>query len=165
MELQRYRGREDLPRLLAFCSAATLARAPSCPTWHPGDLVWQLRGHHDTAHALYAVTRDDGVVGALWFQGEDLLFDVLPDEGSLLPRLLETAIEKARRAGSSRVQTEAADEDETRQAALTGAGFSRTGPRGVRFERDLTLVPRGRAAGRRLTSSGDCVGIDPEARA
>lgn len=165
MELHRYRGRQDLPRLLAFCSVATSARAPSRPTWHPGDLVWQLRGRFDVAHPLYAVIRGGSVVGALWFQDEDLLMDVLPSDGLLLPQLLDASIEEARRAGSSRLQSEVADDDTGRQAAFAAAGFSRIGPGGVRFERDLTLAshaPHPAGAGFRLR---DCVGIDPEARA
>ncbi|MFI4974766.1 MAG: GNAT family N-acetyltransferase [Caulobacterales bacterium] len=164
LELHRYRRRQDLPRLLAFCSAVTVARAPSRPTWHPGDLIWQLRGHFDVAHALYAVVSGDAVVGALWFQGEDLLLDVLPDDGSLLPQVLSAAIEKARRAGSARLTSSVADEDSERQATLAAVGFSCVGPGGVRFERDLTNAPpvAPHAAGFRLR---DCVGIDPEARA
>jgi hypothetical protein len=164
LELHRYCGREALPPLLGFCSAVTRARAPSRPTWHPGDLVWQLRGHFDAAHALYAVVEGDAVVGALWFQGEELLFDVLPGDASRLPTLLDAALEKARRGGSNHLQTPVANEDGERQAALAAAGFSHAGPGGVRFERDLKAGPPAARpiAGLRLR---DCVGIDPEARA
>ncbi len=165
MELHRYyRGSQDLGRLLAFCASVTMARAPGRPTWHPGDLVWQLRGHFDAAHPLYAIIEGDTVVGALWFQGADLLLDNLPDAGWLLPQMLDAAIEKARRAGTTRINTEVADEDATLQGALAAAGFSRSGPAGVRFERDLERAPpvAPLTPGFRLR---DCVGIDPEARA
>ena len=164
LELHRYRGRGDLPRLLVFCSAVTKVRAPSRPTWHPGDLVWQLRGRFETAQTLYAVVRDDVVVGALWFQGEDLVFDVLPGDASLLAELLRAAIEKARRAGSSCLNTETVDEDAERQVALAASGFSPTGPGNVRFGRDLGAAPpvAVQLPGFRWR---DCVGIDAEARA
>jgi mycothiol synthase len=164
VELHRYRSRRDLEHLLAFCSRVTLARSPSRPTWHPGDLTWQLRGHFEAPHALYAVVTGAEVVGALWFQSADLLFDVLPDHPSLLSDMLAAAIEKARRAGTGALRTEVADEDVERQAALAAAGFSRAGPGAVQFERDLILAPpvAAQVAGFRLR---DCVGIDPEARA
>jgi len=164
MELRRYRGRRDLAPLLAFCSAATIARAPLRPTWHPGDLVWQLRGRFDSAHALYAVVQDGAVVGALWFQGEELLIDLLPDETRLLPGLLETAMDKARRAGSRQLQSGVDDGDAERRAAFAAAGFSLAGPASVQFERDLAQPPAARpcVAGIHLR---DCLGIDPEARA
>ena len=62
------------------------------------------------------------------------------------------------------MNTEVADEDTGLQAALAAAGFSRTGPGGVRFERDLVLAPpvAPEVAGFRLR---DCIGVDPEARA
>jgi len=164
LELHRYRGRSDLPRLLAFCSAATIARAPSRPTWHPGDLVWQLRGRFETPQALYAVVRDDSVVGALWFQGEDLVFDVLPGDASLLAELLSAAIEKAQRAGSVRLNSAADDEDAERHAALAAAGFSQSGPGDVRFARDLAAAPPVAVQVPGLWWR-DCVGIDAEARA
>ena len=94
MELHRYRGRQDLARLLAFCSAATAARAPSRPPWHPGELAWELRGHFDEDRALYAVVRDGSVVGALSLQSENMIFDVLPRDASLLPRVLDAASRK-----------------------------------------------------------------------
>jgi GNAT superfamily N-acetyltransferase len=165
LELQRYRGRDDLDRLLAFCSTAAVAKLPSPPTWHPGDLVWQLRGRFDVAHPLYAAVEDGQVVGALWFQGEELLIDALPVEATRLSRLLDAALEKARRAGSGKLQSGVRDEDAERQAAFAAVGFTRTAPWNVRFERDLTHAPPTEPAvipGLRLR---DCVGIDPEARA
>lgn len=164
MELLRYQGRQDLPRLLAFCSAVTAARAPMRPTWHPGDLVWQLRGAFDVPHGLHAVVTDDAVVGALWLQGEDLMLDVLPRAASLLPQLLETALGQARRADSRRLRIGVADEDGERRSALAAFGFSRDGPGDAKFERDLTLSPPANPpmVGLRLR---DCIGIDPEARA
>jgi mycothiol synthase len=138
--------------------------APSRPTWHPGDLTWQLRGHFDVPHALYAIISGAEVVGALWFQGADLLVDMLPEAQSLLHQVLAAAVEKARRAGAARLNTEAVDADSEWQAALAAAGFSRGGPGNVQFERDLSLAPPAapRVDGFRLR---DCVGIDPEARA
>jgi GNAT superfamily N-acetyltransferase len=126
--------------------------------------VWQLRGRFDTSHALYAIEEDDRVVGALWFQGEELLFDILPANGSLLPQLLDAAIQKARRAGSKRLYSSISDDDLYRQTAIAAAGFSREGPSSVRFERDLMLTPPAplRIEGILLR---DCVDIDPEARA
>jgi len=165
LELQRYRGRDDLDRLLAFCSAAAAAKLPSPPTWHPGDLVWQLRGRFDIAHALYAAVEEGAVVGALWFQGEELLIDALPGDATRLSRLLGAAIEKARRAGSSRLRSGVRDEDDERQAALATAGFSRTGPANMRFERGLVLAPPTSPAAIPGLRLRDCVGIDPEARA
>ncbi|HWA60293.1 MAG TPA: GNAT family N-acetyltransferase [Caulobacteraceae bacterium] len=163
LELRRYRSRQDLAPLLGFCSAATAAHAPSRPTWHPGDLVWQLQGRFEGPRPLYAVLDGDAVVGALWFQGEDLLFDLLPGHGGM-GALLQAALEKARRAGAERLNCGVADEDGPRQAAMTAAGFRRAGPGSVRFERDLVQAPPVPSPpdGLRLR---DCVGIDPEARA
>ena len=90
------------------------------------------------APPLYAILSGDAVVGALWFQGADLpLLDNLPDAEGLPPQILDATIEKARRAGTTRLSTEVADEDTGLQAALAAAGFSRSGPGSVRFERDL----------------------------
>ena len=164
MELHRYRGRQDLARLLAFCSAATAARAPSRPPWHPGELAWELRGHFDEDRALYAVVRDGSVVGALSLQSENMIFDVLPRDASLLPRVLDAAIKKARDAGFSRLETETPDDDCECQAALAAAAFTCARPGWVLFERDLIRNPPAmpHISGFRFR---DCVGIDAEARA
>ena len=165
MDLHRYRGRQDLPRLLEFYSALAAAPAPVRPTWHPGNLIWQLRGHFDEPPALYAVVEGDRVVGALCFQGEELLFDILPAHKALLPQVLDVAIQKARRAGSHGLRCPMiVDSDIARQAAITALGFSRGGPNAVRFERDLVLDPPAPFSleGFRLR---DCVDIDPEVRA
>jgi hypothetical protein len=69
MPSQRYRRREDLEPLLVFASASFAARAPLGATWHPGDVVWELRGRLDDPQSIRMWTDDDGVVAVGWFVG------------------------------------------------------------------------------------------------
>src|SRR5207237_6908798 len=127
--------RQDLPELLAFASRAVRARWPLRSTWHPGDLIWQLRGHFDHRPALYAVRVDGAIAGVAWFQGPgELLLELHPDHEHRAPEVLDWAVARLR-PGDTELRVVAFDADVARSAALERCGFQRTGPDGVLFER------------------------------
>ncbi|WP_293676955.1 GNAT family N-acetyltransferase [uncultured Phenylobacterium sp.] len=161
LSFHRYGGRNDLPDLLAFTSQVVSARRPLRSTWHPGDLIWQLRGHFDHRPALYAVRADVDIVGVAWFQGPgELLLELHPAHERRATEVLDWAVGRLR-PGDPELSVVAFDADLARRAALERCGFVRAGPDGVLFERATSDAPPVLPDGFRVR---DSVGVDPDAR-
>jgi GNAT superfamily N-acetyltransferase len=161
LSFRRYGGRGDLPALLTFASEATRLRAPLRAAWHPGDIVWGLKPAFGAAADLYAVSVEDQVAAALWFEGPgDLRLEVLPDHEYRVAELVGWAEGRTRAAN---LDLTVFDGDRRRQHALAGLGFERRGPEGVQFDLTLASMREGPSPppGLRLR---DGVGIDPDAR-
>ena len=162
-------GRGDLPALLAFASDSFSARAPLGANWHPGDVVWELRGQLDTPQPIRMWTDDQGVIAVGWFVDQGRLWlEALPRAEVTIPEIVHWAEQSAlRRLGAGGVvelSIRAFDRDADRIRALAALGYERSQPEGVQFEVDLTQ-PVGDVAAPAGFVVRDSVSIDPERRA
>jgi GNAT superfamily N-acetyltransferase len=168
MPSQRYMGRDDLAPLLGFASASLAARAPLGATWHPGDVVWELRGLFDNPLAVRMWTDDDGVVAVAWFVGlGELWIEALPRAETLVPELVQWAEQSMRRRSGPEgadLSIRASDRDTARTGVLAALGYTRGRPESVQFETALgkTIADLEGPEGFRVR---DGVGMDAERRA
>jgi ribosomal protein S18 acetylase RimI-like enzyme len=162
-------GRGDLPALLAFASDSFFARAPLGANWHPGDVVWELRGQLDTPQPIRMWTDDQGVIAVGWFVDQGRLWlEALPHAEVIVPEIVHWAEQSAlRRSGADGVvelSIRAFDRDADRIRALAALGYARGQPEGVQFEVDLAQ-PIGDVAAPAGFVVRDSSSIDPERRA
>lgn len=163
---RRYEGAGDLGSLVQFASRSLVERFPLGATWHPGDVVWELRGQYDARQPIGLWERD-GVVEALaWFVGPGKLWlEATPAGEVLVPEMISWAQESLlRKAQIASLSVRAFHNDLERVAGLERLGFELGAPESVQFELDLTQplpdvdLPPGFFV-------RDGVGIDPEQRA
>jgi hypothetical protein len=166
---RRYEGLADLPALLDFASRATAAKLPLRACWHPGDIVWELKGAADQPHPARFWEDAEGVQALAWFVGPgELWTEATPGREDLIAEAVRSAEDRWRaRAPDPAVATlklRAQSADTARIATFEGLGYAKAGPEGVLFRRDLTqpLPPPEPPPG---FSVRDCVGVDPALRA
>jgi GNAT superfamily N-acetyltransferase len=163
-----YAGRADLAPLIAFASRAFAARFPLNADWHPGDIVWELKGGYDRPHALTLWQDADDVVAVSCAMNADTMWlEILPGHEHELPAIV-AALEHARIAAATDEEApllsiRAFDGDTRRIATLGALGYAMSGPEGVWFRIDLAGLPEtAPPAGFRVR---DSVGVDPARRA
>lgn len=133
----------DLEALLQFASRSLSERFPAAATWHPGDIVWELREQFD-AHLPIRLWERHGVVEAVaWFVGPGrLLLEATPAGESWVPDIIawaEGTLLRARGGGrATPLSVRAFHADQVRIAELSRLGFERAVPESVHFELDLT---------------------------
>jgi GNAT superfamily N-acetyltransferase len=163
-----YSGRTDLALLLAFASRAFASRLPLNADWHPGDIVWELKGGYDQPHPLTMWRGPEGVEAASCAMSADTLWlEVLPECEHRLPAIV-AALERARLDATDdaapHLSIRAFAGDTRRTAALAAIGYAMSGPEGVWFRTDLAqpLPALAPPSGFRIR---DSVGIDVARRA
>lgn len=162
---RRYEGASDLGDLLQFASRSLAERFPLGATWHPGDVVWELRGQYDEAQPIRMWERDGLVEALAWFVGPgELWLEATPAGEFFVPEMISWAQDSLLRKQMASLSVRAFHNDLKRIAGLEQLGFERGAPESVQFELDLTQplpdvdLPPGFAV-------RDGVGIDPEQRA
>jgi GNAT superfamily N-acetyltransferase len=163
-----YAGRADLAPLLDFAGRAFAARFPLNADWHPGDVVWELKGGYDEPHPFTLWHAPEGVVAVSCVMSADTLWlEILPGGEQRLPAVV-AALEHTRLAAADndtpQLSIRAFAGDARRSEALTALGYAMSGPEGVWFRTGLAqprppVVP---PAGFRVR---DSVGVDPARRA
>src|SRR5215469_9684020 len=84
-----YAGRADLAPLIDFASRAFAARFPLNADWHPGDIVWELKGGYDQPHPLTLWQGAKGVEAvSCAMSAETLWLEVLPGREHHLPGIV-----------------------------------------------------------------------------
>ncbi len=158
-----YSGPQDFEVLLGFASASQITKFPGEASWHPGDIIWSLRGRVEAIEGLHFWGARE-VEAAAWFDGPgDLWIEAHPTADSLIPDIIRWAEACAARDGPDlRVRLFASDR--TRIEILGSLGYRRGGPDMVMMRQDLS-----RQAPNPQLPPGmqicDSVGIDPERRA
>lgn len=159
----------ELTALVEFASRTLEARFPLNCTWHPGDIIWELRGNYDQRQPIRLWESDGHVEAVAWVVGPGQLWlEATPSGERLVPAMITWAEARLRRdAAAKQVKTlsvRAFDADHERLAVLSRLSFQRAGPESVHYEFDLSqpvpdvVLPPGFAV-------RDCLDIDPEQRA
>lgn len=165
LESRRYAGAADLPVLLSFAAASTGARWPLDATWHPGNIVWNLKAAYDTPQALRLWTCGDEAVAAAWFVGPgELYLEVLPTSEDAIPNMLEWAEAASRRQSAPALSVRALENDTPRIHLLESLGYRRAGVETVCFRKALSS-PTSQPSLPPGATALDCTDIDIEARA
>lgn len=156
----------ELGELIGFAVESYAARIPFGASWHPGDIVWELRGDWDrlSVYSVWGLPGD--ITAAAFFDSPGQAWvEVLADHEGLLPeiaRWMEEAVQ-ALPAPPERIAIRAGLTDTARIQALEALGFARTHPDSVGYAYDLAgPLPDFAVPGYRVI---DSVGIDPVRRA
>ena len=158
-----YSGPEDLEAFLKFASATQTSKFPGSAAWHPGDIIWSLRGETEDIGGLHFWGTED-LEAVAWFDGPgDLWIEAHPTALNWIPVIVRWAEDAAARS-ASRLRVRLFTTDLARIEILEALGYRKGEPDMVLMRQDLSLsIPTPHLPiGMKIR---DSLGIDPDLRA